>query len=161
MGWTYKSRAVPNRGNATGGKDKMAKAATDRLATAQAAFEKQSQRITERLKEAIEKGNQEQIAELKRRKKTLEVQFANLKKRSARIAGVETAKEKSTSKEKIADATNPEATNTVENSNGKTSTGAMTAEQACTIGEQALSNVESHAQCTRNAGGCNLFVRRT
>ncbi|MCC6511919.1 MAG: DUF1549 domain-containing protein, partial [Pirellulaceae bacterium] len=54
-GWTYKPRAVPNRGNPTNGKDKMAmnkdkmaKAAGDRLAAAQVAFEKQSQKIVQR-----------------------------------------------------------------------------------------------------------------
>ncbi|MCC6509979.1 MAG: hypothetical protein IT423_12805, partial [Pirellulaceae bacterium] len=78
-----------------------------------------------------EKGNQEQIAELKRRQQALAGQFASLQKRAAQTANQNNEKDQS----QTAAASNS-ATITATSTAAK-STGAMTTEQARTIGEQA------------------------
>ncbi len=129
-GWAYKSKLsrTPDNKDAKGkegkeNKERMAMAA-ERLAQAKAQFEKQSQKLDQRLNEARSKGDQEQITALTKRKQAMLQQLESLEKQAAK-AGV------------VDQPTLAQSDNASANTNSSSSTAPMTSEQARTIAEKA------------------------
>ena len=124
-GWNYKSRVTrtPDNKDTKGKADKerMASAAA-RYAQAKAQFDKQSQKIEQRLTEATAKGDQEQIKALNRRKETFQQQLDIFEKQAAKA---ETSVDE------------PTLATTEPAANNKSSTAAMSADQARVIAERA------------------------
>lgn len=124
-GWSYKSQTVrtPDNKDAKGkeGKDRMAMAA-DRYAQAKAQFDKQSQKLEQRLTDATAKGDKDQIAQLTKRKQVMQEQLVSLEKQAAKAgSAIESTQVAKT-----------------ESKSGKaTSTAPMSADQARTIAEKA------------------------
>ena len=124
-GWSYKSRTTrtPDNKDAKGKADKERMVvAAERYAQAKAQFDKQSQKIEQRLAEATAKGDQEQIKAINRRKESIQQQLDSLEKQAAK-SGVA--------------ADEPTLANTEPAGSGKTSTAAMSADQARVIAERA------------------------
>ncbi len=87
-GWSYKSQLTRTPDNKDGkgkeGKDRMAQAA-DRYAQAKAQFDKQSEKIEQRLQQATAKGDQAQIDALNKRKQTMSEQLAKLEREASKV----------------------------------------------------------------------------
>lgn len=124
-GWNYKPRVTrtPDNKDAKGKADKERTAmAAERYAQAKAQFEKQSQKIEQRLAEATAKGDEDQIKAINRRKEAIQQQLENLEKQAAK-AGVAVDEPTLPKDEPVA--------------NSQTSTAAMSADQARVIAERA------------------------
>lgn len=125
--WSYKSQTVRTPDNrdakGKGAKERVAMA-SDRYAQAKAQFEKQSQKIEQRLTEATTKGDQEQIAALTRRKQSMQQQLENLEKQAGRAGAAESDDQ-------------PTLAGSESKASSRASTAAMTADQARPIAEQA------------------------
>jgi len=126
-GWSYRTQLVrtPDNRDAKGkeGKDRTAMAA-ERYAQAKAQFQKQSEKLEQRLQQAAAKGDQEQVEALNKRKQSMQLQLEKLEKEAAKT-GLAAA------------VSNDGASATVDQPNRKSSTAPMTAEQARGIAEQA------------------------